>query len=292
VVREVRAFNRTVTQRIGVLQESFLARGRPLGASRLLWEIGGGISDVRELRARLELDSGYVSRLLRSLEAEGLVAVEPDPADRRARRVRLTAEGEEERRLLDQRSDDLAQSLLEPLGESQRERLVEAMGVVERLLTAGLVTVAIEDPESPDARACIDAYFEEISERFEHGFDAGASTLPDANVLREPRGLLLIARLHGGPIGCGGLLFSGAVADIKRMWISKSVRGLGVGRRLLSELESHARERGATETRLETNRSLTEAISLYRSSGYVECEPFNDEVHSQHWFTKPLAPSR
>jgi DNA-binding MarR family transcriptional regulator len=282
-----------VTQRIGVLQESFLARGRPLGASRLLWEIGGGISDVRELRARLELDSGYVSRLLRSLEAEGLVAVEPDPEDRRARRVRLTATGEEERRLLDQRSDDLAQSLLEPLGSSQRERLVEAMGVVERLLTAGLVTVAVEDPESPDARACIAAYFDEISERFEHGFDASVSTLPDAGVLREPRGLLLIARLHGEPVGCGGLMFTPpGIADIKRMWISRSVRGLGVGRRLLAELESHARARGVTEIRLETNRSLNEAIALYRSSGYEECAPFNDEVHSQHWFTKPLAPSR
>jgi DNA-binding MarR family transcriptional regulator/GNAT superfamily N-acetyltransferase len=277
-----------VTQRIGALEDAYLARGRPLGASRLLWEIGGGLDDVRALRARLELDSGYVSRLLRSLEAEGLVTVEPDPADRRARRVRLTAAGEEERRLLDARSDDLARSLLEPLGASQRAKLVEAMGVVERLLTAGLVTVAVEEPASPDARACLDAYFAEIGERFEHGFDVSASTLPDAGALD----VFLIARLHGEAVGCGGLLFSGGVADLKRMWISRDVRGLGVGRRLLSELESQARAHGITEVRLETNRSLTEAIGLYRSSGYVKCAPFNDEVHSHHWFTKPLAPSR
>ena len=71
-IERVRSFNRTVTQRIGVLQDEYLARGRPLGASRVLWEVGEGPVDVRALRARLDLDSGYLSRLLRSLEALGL----------------------------------------------------------------------------------------------------------------------------------------------------------------------------------------------------------------------------
>src|SRR5215475_15095593 len=151
LVEQVRSFNRTVTQRVGALHEEYLARARPLGASRVLWEIDAG-TDIRAIRARLDLDSGYLSRLLRRLEAEGLVRVEPEPGDRRARRVRLTPGGARERAELDRRSDDLARSLLAPLSTAQRTRLVEAMETVERLLTAGLVEIGVEDPASGPAQ--------------------------------------------------------------------------------------------------------------------------------------------
>ena len=137
----VRRFNRTVTERIGALTDDYLARSRPLGASRVLWEIGAGGADVRSLRARLRLDSGYLSRLLRGLEAEGLVAVQAGDGDRRVRAVTLTAAGRAERAELDRLSDAHAQSLLDPLTSRQRDRLIEAMGTVERLLTASLVEI-------------------------------------------------------------------------------------------------------------------------------------------------------
>src|SRR3954462_6388696 len=104
----VRRFNRTVTQRLGVLEETYLARGRPIGQARLLWEIGPDGAEVRELRARLDLGSGYLSRFLRSREADGLGVVEPGAADRRVRTARLTDTGRAERGELDRRSDDLA----------------------------------------------------------------------------------------------------------------------------------------------------------------------------------------
>src|SRR5262245_31680062 len=138
-VAGVRRFNRIVTQRIGALDEEYLARGRPLGASRVLWEVANGSTDARALRARLGLDSGYLSRLLRSLEAEGLITVEPDPDDRRVRSVRLTKAGRVEHAALDDESDALAWSLLSPLDDGRRVELVGAMAAVERLLTAGLV---------------------------------------------------------------------------------------------------------------------------------------------------------
>src|ERR687888_506253 len=288
-VAQVRSFNRAVTQRVGALQDAYLGRDRPLGASRVLWEIGDDGDDVRALRARLDLDSGYLSRLLRSLEREGLVVVGPDRADKRVRSVRLTARGRVERELLDRRSDELAESLLEPLRTSDRERLVEAMGVVERLLTAGLVDVAIEDPRSAAARFCLEAYFAELDDRFAGGFDPGQSIPAGADELTEPAGLFLVARLRGEPIGCGALKLSGDVPFyIKRMWVAPDARGLGVGRRILHELEEHARARGATVVHLETNRTLREATSLYRSAGYVEVEPFNDEPYAHHWFAKRL----
>lgn len=289
-VEQVRRFNRTVTQRIGALNDQFMSRDRPLGESRVLWEIGGGDgTTVRSLRERLDLDPGYMSRLLRSLEEDGLATVEPHPDDGRVRVARLTEEGREERALLDRLSDDLARSFLSPLSESQQARLVEAMGVVERLLTAGLVEFEVADPTSQDAQYCLNAYFDELDERFEDGFDPDRSISADADELTEPDGLLLLARLHGEPVGCGALKFhDDQPAELKRMWVDPSARGLGLGRRILSELEERARLHGASEVRLETNRSLNEAIALYRSAGYEEVDPFNDEPYAHHWFEKEL----
>jgi DNA-binding MarR family transcriptional regulator len=285
----LRRFNRTVSQRIGALNDHFLARNRPLGEARVLWEIGTEGTDVRTLRRRLDLDAGYLSRLLRSLERAGMAVVEPDDTDRRVRSVRLTAAGLEERAILNQLSDNLAASLLEPLNESQRSRLIDAIGVVDRLLTAGLVRIEVADPTSADAQYCINSYFRELDVRFEAGFDPVRSIPADAAELTEPAGLLLLAWLREAPIGCGALRFHGGEpAEIKRMWVAPSARGLGVGRRMLTELEQRARVRGVRSVRLETNRTLAEAISLYRKSGYVEVPPFNNEPYAHHWFEKQL----
>jgi DNA-binding MarR family transcriptional regulator/GNAT superfamily N-acetyltransferase len=290
-VQKVRRFNRTVAERMGVLHDRYLGGTRPYGEARLLWQIGDGAThEVRGIRDRLGLDSGYVSRLLRALERDGLVAVEPHPGDRRVRTVRLTEAGRRERALLDDRSDALAASLLEPLDARQRDRLTSAMTEVERLLTASLVSVEVLDPGHPDAAACLRSYAAELRDLFEGGFDPGRSLLPDPGELRAPRGLFLVARLHGEPVGCGGLkLPADAPAEIKRLWVSPRTRGLGLARRLLAELEQRAARHGGDVVRLDTNRALTAATRLYRGSGYAEVPPFNDEPYAHHWFEKRLA---
>jgi DNA-binding MarR family transcriptional regulator len=288
-VERVRHFNRTVTQRIGVLQDRYLARDRPLGASRVLWEIGDDGCDVRVLRSRLELDAGYLSRLLRMLEAEGLVTVGTNVRDGRVRTARPTTHGRRERRLLDRRSDDLAAALLAPLSDAQRTTLVDAMGRVDRLLTASLVTIDVVDPATPDAQACLAAYFAELDERFDSGFDPERSLTAGVDEMRLPHGLFVVAHLHGEPVGCGGVkLYDDRPAYIKRMWVDRATRGLSLGRRLLAELEARAAANGAAAVQLETNRTLVEAIAMYRSAGYREVPPFNDEVYADHWFEKPL----
>ena len=151
------------------------------------------------------------------------------------------------------------------------------------------VVIAAEDPTSPDAQRCLEAYFDELDRRFDGGFDAGRSIPATVDDLVEPAGLLLLARVGGEPVGAGAVKFHGhGPAELKRMWVSSDARGLGIGRRLLAELEARAREHGATSARLETNRCLTEAIRLYRSAGYVEVPPFNDEPYAHHWFEKEL----
>lgn len=153
------------------------------------------------------------------------------------------------------------------------------------------VTFDVADPTSDDARHCIGAYFDELDRRFEGGFDPERSISADAEELTEPDGLLLIARRRGEPIGCGALKFHGEEpAELKRMWVDPSARGLGLGRRLLEKLEEQARAHGVARVRLETNRTLAEAIRLYRSAGYEQVEPFNDEPYAHHWFEKRLDP--
>ena len=289
MVSRVRRFNRIVTQRVGALNDRFLARDRSLGESRLLWEITTEGRDVRSLRAQLGLDSGYLSRLLRSLEESGLITVGARDSDRRVRVARLTRRGSSERAVLDRRADDLAESLLEPLRASQRERLVAAMFEVERLLTASMVEVGPIDPGHPHAQLCVRSYFSELDRRFEKGFDAAKSIPADEEDMRPPAGLFLVATLNEEPIGSGALKFHGKKpAELKRMWVAESARGLGVGRRILNELEAHAKKSGVRTIHLETNGSLIEAISLYRSAGYKEVAPFNNEPYAHHWFEKRL----
>jgi DNA-binding MarR family transcriptional regulator/GNAT superfamily N-acetyltransferase len=297
LVERVRRFNRTVTQRIGALDDTYLSRARPLGQARLLWEIGCDGAEgceVRALRARLDLDSGYLSRLLRALEAGGLVTVDADGADARVRMARLTADGLAERAELDHRSDELAASILRPLNAEQRDRLVAAMAEVERLLVASTVRVAVTDPRHPHARYCLDAYFAELVRRFDDGFDPARGISATDDELTLPAGVFLVATRHTEPVGCVGLkLHTGddaesGIAHLKRMWVSPAVRGLGLGRRLLAEAEAHAAAHGVRTLRLDTNRALTEAVGLYRAAGYREVMAFNDEPYAHHWFAKDL----
>jgi DNA-binding MarR family transcriptional regulator/GNAT superfamily N-acetyltransferase len=289
LVRDVRRFNRLAVQRLGALETSYLDRGRPLGEARMLFEIGPTGGEVRTLRERLGLDSGYVSRLLRSLEAQGLVEVWSDGGDGRVRRAALTEKGREEFAAYDAASDALAQSMLSPLSQGQRQRLVAAMGEIERLIRAAAVEVRFEAPEEPEARWCLRAYFEELADRFETGFDARLTNSASDEELTPPAGYLALARLDGAPVGCGALkVIDASIGEIKRMWTAPAARGLGVARRILQILEAQARAVGLKEVRLETNASLREAQALYRASGYREVEAFNDEPYAHHWFEKSL----
>jgi DNA-binding MarR family transcriptional regulator len=173
---------------VGALNDSFLATtDRPLGEARMLWEIGTEGCEVRTLRNRLDLDSGHASRLLRSLEADGMVELAPSASDRRIRVARLTAAGLAERQLLDERSDELAAAVHEPLDAAQSERLVDAMRTVERLLTYAEVEIRPVDPTHPDARQCFRAYFNELGRRSESGFDPGVSSLAEPHELTPHR---------------------------------------------------------------------------------------------------------
>jgi len=286
----VRRFSRTVSQRIGALNDRFLSRDRTLAISRLLWEIGTEGSEVVDLRARLGVDSGQMSRMLGVLAADGLITLTPSVRDARVRLARLTEAGVAERRILDGRSDELAASILDSLDGKQRAELVTAMRSVQRLLVTSLIELRQVDAAGPDAQRCLRAYVAELNRRApQRGFDPSAGATAEPAEVRPPNGAFVVAYRSGETVGCGAIKHhSGDVTDIKRMWVAETARGLGLGRRLLEHLEGLARAHRATEVRLETSDVLPEAIALYRSAGYAEVPPFNDEPFADRWFSKPL----
>jgi DNA-binding MarR family transcriptional regulator/GNAT superfamily N-acetyltransferase len=288
-LQQVRRFNRLVTQRVGALEADYLRRGRPLAEARLIFEISAVGVEVRMLRGKLGLDSGYLSRLVQSLKSQGLIATAKGDGDGRRRRVSLTRKGSAERAAYDRLSDNLAASMLGPLDPSEQGRLLTAMGEVERLIRAASIKVGAEAPDSADARRCLEAYFSELAARFESGFDPAADDSARLEAMAPPSGLFVIARLDGDAIGCGGLKrVSKTIGEIKRVWTASSARGLGVARRMLRALETAARDGGLETLRLDTNRALVEAHALYRSEGYREVARFNDNPHADHWFEKRL----
>ncbi len=165
------------------------------------------------------------------------------------------------------------------------------MAEVEHLIIRSQTVIMQEPATSADVRQCFGRYFAELDGRFETGFDVARSNRADVTDLTPPAGLVLMARLRSLPIGCGALkLHPDGIAELKRMWVAPHHRGFGLGGRMLRALEEQATAHGSTVVRLETNRSLTEAIAMYRRAGYREVPAFNEEPYADHWFEKPLVP--
>ena len=246
--------------------------------------------DVRSLRARLGLDSGYLSRLLRSLEKEGLVTVTPDEVDGRVRMVRHTDAGRAEFLVMEGLSDELAWSMLDPLGPDDRQADWSTPWPPSTACSARPGDHRPRGPAQPGRRRLPAGLLRRDRRALrDSGFDFDAAEPFAVDDMVEPEGRCSWPASASEPVGCGALhFFPDGVADVKRMWVDPTARGLGLGRRMLVELETVALAHGVSLLRLETNRSLVEAIALYRSLGYDEVDPFNDEVHAHHWFAKPL----
>lgn len=286
-IARVRRFNRAVTVEVGALDTSFLGRGRPLGAARMLNSVGRGIADVGRLRDSLGLDSGLASRLLRGLEEEGLVETVAHPDDARRRVVRLTRAGKQEFRAYEKVSDEQAAAIL--ARHPDPEALLAAMDLIACALQRDRTVVEPTDPTSEPARACLQAYYGELARRFPSGFDVRRSRDPDAVDMIPPRGVFLLAWSDGLPVGCVGLKGGdGDTAEVKRLWVAPAARGLGLARRLMSAVEAAARELGIPTLRLDTNSALPEAVELYRKTGWHEIPRFNEDPYPDVFFEKRL----
>ncbi|WP_342710951.1 bifunctional helix-turn-helix transcriptional regulator/GNAT family N-acetyltransferase [Bradyrhizobium sp. B124] len=286
-VSRVRRFNRAVTSAVGALDTSFLGRGRPLGAARVLNAIGHGRTDVGDIRDYLGLDSGLMSRLLRSLEDEGLIETTAHGDDARRRIAHLTAAGKRQFNAYEAISNRQAKDFLSH--HTQREALLSAMDLIASALGRDGTALQEMDPHSDAARYCLGEYYAELARRFKQGFDVKLSRDPNAKDMVRPRGSFVVAMSDGLPIGCVGLKGSSSeFAEIKRLWVAPAARGLGLGRRLMDAAEKAARELGIAVLRLDTNSALAEAGQLYRRSGWTEIPRFNDDPYPDLFFEKHL----
>ncbi|MBK3647102.1 bifunctional helix-turn-helix transcriptional regulator/GNAT family N-acetyltransferase [Streptomyces sp. MBT33] len=291
-VAALRRFNRYFTRRIGALDDHYLGQDRPLGEARLLFEIAGtpgGVS-LRELRSRLGLDAGYLSRMTKALQAEGMVRISVDPRDNRLRMIEPTDAGRLEVKEQNRRANALAAGLLDTLTPAQRDRLVDAMTTAQRLLRLAAITVELVDGAAPDARACLDADADDIDARFPEGFDKSDLVRPEE--VSGAAGAFFVAYEEGRAVGCGALrTLEPGVGEIKHVWVHPEARRLGLAGRILDALEGEAAARGHTVVRLDTHASLTEAQAMYRAAGYREIPAYLDHVYASHWFEKRLRPS-
>lgn len=286
-IQRVRRFNRAVTAAVGALDESFLGRGRPLGSARVINAIGQGLTDVAALREYLGVETSLMSRLLRGLEDEGLVETVPSTLDARRRVVRLTSTGKAEFRAYERLSNAQAKGML--AHHAQPDQLLAAMDMVASALGRERIHIEETDPRSDAARHCLNAYYAELAQRFEQGFEVSRSRDPSAEQMTRPRGVFLVAMSDTLPVGCVGVKGgAGSVAEIKRLWVAPCARGLGLSRRLMAEAERLARELSITVLRLDTHRALNEAKQLYLKTGWKEIERFNDDPYADSFFEKAL----
>jgi GNAT superfamily N-acetyltransferase len=152
------------------------------------------------------------------------------------------------------------------------------------------IALASADPSGAEARACLQQYYAELARAFEGGFDPGDQAYAGTGKARPPTLYCVLARVDCAPAGCGFLQWqeNDDVAEIKRMWVAPGFRGQGLARAILSHLEDEARTLGFAAVRLDTNRALTEAQTLYLRSGYAEIGRYNDNPYAHHWFAKSL----
>ena len=291
-VAELRSFSRFYTAQLELLGPGLLDTPHTLAESRVLFELAQQERvEVADLRARMRIDAGHLSRLLGRLERRGLVARERSPADGRRQVVRLTLAGREAFAVLDRRSAEQAEARLDGI---DRDRLAAALGEVRRLLDpATAPTVVLRPPRPGDLGWIVERHGRLYAD--EYGWDGRFEVLVAGIVARfaetqDPaREAAWIAELDGAPAGsvlC--VRESDDVAKLRLLIVEPRARGLGLGARLVDECIGFARRAGYAELRLWTNDVLGAARRIYERAGFtrVERKPyraFGRDLVSETW---------
>lgn len=301
-VQEVRAFNRFYTNLIGALDYSrHLYTPYTLTEARILYELAHSAGlDAADLRARLHLDAGHLSRMLLKFEKDGLLGREPSTRDARRRRITLTDRGREAAALLEKRSLASVRALTDRLTAAECTRLTEAMGTIRDLLgeerpVRDAPRLRLRGPEPGDLGWIVQRHGESYAR--EYGWDSGFEALV-ARVVGEfaaghdpARERVWIAELDGERAGCVMCVREPAAPDTARLrllLVEPAARGHGVGDRLVRECLTFARAQGYREMVLWTNSVLHAARRLYRRAGFTLTaekphHSFGTELVGQDW---------
>lgn len=275
LTQRLRAFNRFYTQRLGLLTDRYLGQDRPLADARVLFEIGPDGVPIRDLRRVLGLDSGYLSRVIRSLERAGLVRTEAAVGDRRLRLVRPTDEGRHELAEMDGRASAATNQLFERLDAAERRQLVDAIDTVERLLrvSASRDTDAVPlrvaaQADAPAVAALLQRVFGEQREHFTP--EAFAVSTPDVDTLAEriTGHRVWVVDWNGRIVGTVTAEIRPPACWVRSLAVDQDARGLRIAERLLHAVEDYATHHGLTEIGLTTTHFQAAAAKVYRRLGY------------------------
>ena len=290
----VRQFNRFYTRRIGVLTDDYLGTAFPLPQARVLYELGQrGDCTAGELRADLDLDAGYLSRLLAGLQRQGLVVVAAHKEDRRRRHLTLTTKGRKAFATLDEGSRRAMGDMLAPLAPAHREKLVQAMGTVQSVLEPRQKAISLRGHRPGDIGWVISRHGKVYDD--EYGWGLGFEALVGeigAKFLREfdaKRERCWIAEMDGEPAGSVFVVKqSPTVAKLRLLLVEPHARGHGVGKRLVQACIDFSREKGYRKLVLWTQSNLVAARGIYASLGFkkVKSQPhreFGVPLVGEYW---------
>jgi len=296
----VRRFNRFYTRRIGALQPHYLSSPYSLPQARVLYELGQrGECIASELGADLDLDLGYLSRLVQGLKRSGLVQGEAAKDDARRVRLTLTAKGRKAYQQLDSRSRDEVGAMLAKLGASEQTRLVGALQAVEGVLEKNRKTdhtVTLRAHRPGDMGWVIGAHGRLYAEEF--GWDERFEALVAGiaadfiNDFKKNQERCWIAEMNGEPVGCVFVVRkSKSVAKLRLLIVEPRARGIGLGRRLVEECIAFARDKGYRKLVLWTQSNLAAARAIYRKTGFVKTTEekhasFGIKLTGEYWELK------
>lgn len=296
-VAAVRRFNRLYTRKIGALDEGHLHSAFSLTEVRVLYELAHRPNPTAaEIGRELALDAGYLSRMLRGFEGQGMMERVASPADARQQLLRLTDRGRETFAGLNARAADDVAALLATLGDAGRRRLIDALGAAEALLGAGIEPeppYILRPPQSGDYGWVVQRHGVLYSR--EYGWDVRFEALVAEVMAGYVRGFDpawergWIAERGGQNVGCVFVMRkSETVAQLRLLLVEPTARGLGLGRRLVRECTAFAREKGYRTIVLWTNSVLDAARHIYQAEGYrLTSEEthnhFGTDLVGQYW---------
>jgi DNA-binding MarR family transcriptional regulator/GNAT superfamily N-acetyltransferase len=300
VVAAVRGFNRFYTNVIGLLRGKYLGTPYSLTEARLLFELAQrDASEVTDLRRTVDIDAGYLSRILARFESDGLIGRQRSAADGRRQVIRLTGRGREVVSGLDARSAEQTRDMLAGLRDDEQHRLLGAMRTITETLTESPRPRAylLRAPRPGDMGWVVQRNGAVYAE--EYGFDASYEALVARIVAdyvdnRDPEAeAAWIAEVDGAPAGCVFCVRENATtARLRLLLVEPWARGLGIGARLVDEVLRFARQAGYTHITLWTNDVLADARRIYQRAGFTldsesRHHSFGQDLVSQDW-SRPL----
>jgi DNA-binding MarR family transcriptional regulator/N-acetylglutamate synthase-like GNAT family acetyltransferase len=273
-VDAVRRFNRFYTRRVGALQEGLLGSPYPLPEARVIYELGQrGSASATELGRDLDLDLGYLSRLLQGLKRRALVQARAAPDDARRSVLSLTAKGRKAFEMLDARSRDEVNAMLDEIAPEERARLVSAMQAIERILEKRSREIVLRAHRPGDMGWVVSRHGAVYAQ--EYGWNLRFEALVAGIVEKfiedfdEKRERCWIAEMDGSPVGSVFLVQqNSSTAKLRLLLVEPQARGRGLGRRLVEECIAFARAKGYRKLVLWTQSNLAAARGIYRTAGF------------------------